>query len=445
MKKIRKFCAILRHAVQMVGRTWKSYALLSVTIVLSFSLLLGYLTFSDSTIYNENKDLFSYRRQDLQFYITNPDVEEVQLLVDNLSAMEDTAYYLAFCYSLGRLGGNMIIRPDPQVEDDRHVYANLYGFMLPDHSWPENVVSMIGLFGGRSQIVWLDGQDHADFTLEKDHVIVTEALYRLLAMDQEEEPVFQMNIQDGQKIPLRVVGYCKDYSTEVWKWWEKEHASVADDQMFQLILSNKFIEYAQLYNEEYYGSSWTDHNDPKLEGLYLQVYSETPEAVVSLLETMGLWNYSSIYQRQDEALDAIRPQKQIKAIITCALLLLLGINLYSSFTNAMNDRKYEIGVKRAVGASAWSIVRQFLYESVIVMAANILVSISLVADVAIVYKYIVEHTPDENGAYPDFILYISPYSAAMFGICAVSLTVVFSLIFAYKSTRVEIVQYLKAE
>jgi hypothetical protein len=79
------------------------------------------------------------------------------------------------------------------------------------------------------------------------------------------------------------------------------------------------------------------------------------------------------------------------------------------------------------------------------MAVNILLSISLVADVAVIYKYIVEHTPDETGAYPDFILYISPYSAAMFGICALSLTVVFSLIFAYKSTRVEIVQYLKAE
>ena len=40
-----KLFSLLRHAFQMVGRTWKSYALLSVTIVLSFSLLLGYLTF----------------------------------------------------------------------------------------------------------------------------------------------------------------------------------------------------------------------------------------------------------------------------------------------------------------------------------------------------------------------------------------------------------------
>ena len=79
------------------------------------------------------------------------------------------------------------------------------------------------------------------------------------------------------------------------------------------------------------------------------------------------------------------------------------------------------------------------------MLANILVAVAVVADVFIVYKYIYERTPDEWGMYNDFILYISPHSVAMFALCAVTLTIVFSIIFAYKSTRVEIVQYLKAE
>lgn len=446
MKNIRKFCAILRHAFQMVGRTWKSYALLSVTIVLSFSLLLGYLTFSDSTIYNEHKELFSYRRQDLQFYIYDYQVEEIQLLVDNLSAMEDTAYYLVYCYDLGRLGDRYTVQPDPAVDSQRNLWDSINAFMLPDHSWPEDVTNYF--YGGRSDIVWLDGQEHKDFTLEKDEVIVTAALYRLLEMDRQENPVFPLYIQNGQKIPLRVAGYTKDFTSEIWRNLQKKSSylqGTADNNMLTLFLSNKFIEYAQLANPDYYDTSLGGYYAPNLGGLSLHVYSETPEAVVSLLETMGLRNYSSIYQRQDEVLDAIRPQKQIKAIITCALLLLLGINLYSSFTNAMNDRKYEIGVKRALGANGWSIVRQFLYESFIVMTANILLSIALVADVAIIYKYIAEHTPDKNGVYPDFILYISPYSVAMFGVCAVTLTIVFSLIFAYKSTRVEIVQYLKAE
>lgn len=445
MKKIRKFCAILRHAVQMVGRTWKSYALLSVTIVLSFSLLLGYLTFSDSTIYNENKELFSYRRQDLQFIIRDLDVEKVQLLVDNLSAMDNTAYYLIYYYYIGDPGSVYTLQTG-QNGDGQSVtlQPEIRAAMLPDHSWPDGMPSFY-YPDRRQKIVWLDGEDHKDFILEKDEVIVTEALYRMLQMDLQQEPVFQLNLTYGPTISLRVVGYTKEYTCEMWETERVSYPVDADINLFQLMLSNKFIDFAQLQNDEYYGEEYGLQFDPRLFFLYLQVYSDTPEAVVSLIDTMGGIQYEFLYEKQNEALDAIRPQKQIKAIITCALLLILGINLYSCFTNALNDRKYEIGVKRAVGASAFSIVRQFLYESFIVMAANILLSISLVADVSIVYKYIVEHTPDETGAYPDFILYISPYSAAMFGICAVSLTVVFSLIFAYKSTRVEIVQYLKAE
>ena len=80
-------------------------------------------------------------------------------------------------------------------------------------------------------------------------------------------------------------------------------------------------------------------------------------------------------------LETIRAQKTTKALITCAMLLILGINLYSSFSNALNERKFEIGVKRAIGASGFAIVRQFLYESLTVMVANILVSVALVVDI----------------------------------------------------------------
>ena len=180
-------------------------------------------------------------------------------------------------------------------------------------------------------------------------------------------------------------------------------------------------------------------------GQSILIHSAAPEEVVYLAKSMGYDMIRSVYEQQNEALNQIRSEKSNKAIIACALLLLLGINLYSSFTNALNDRKFEIGVKRAIGASAWSIVRQFLYESLLVMAANVFLSVALVADVFIIYKYLYELYPNAWGYYQTWVIYISPHSVAMFGICAVTLTLVFSLIFAYKSTRVEIVQYLKAE
>ena len=172
------------------------------------------------------------------------------------------------------------------------------------------------------------------------------------------------------------------------------------------------------------------------------VYSETPEKVAALTKSMNYTSAYSVYEAQNEAMKEIQAQAGNKAIIACALLVLLGINLYSSFSNAMNERKYEIGVKRAVGASAWSIVRQFLYESLLVMLANVAISIALVVNVGVLYKIFMEW---QSGFLDTYVLYLTPHSMVIFGACAVTLTVVFSLIFAYKSTQVEIVQYLKAE
>lgn len=73
-----------------------------------------------------------------------------------------------------------------------------------------------------------------------------------------------------------------------------------------------------------------------------------------------------------------------------------------------------------MGASAFSIVRQFLYESVIVMLADILLSVVAVMDGLLVYKVIYEATPDRWGDYHDWIIYISPYSIAMFVVCSVA-------------------------
>lgn len=422
---------IFKHAFTMVGRTRKSYALLSVTILLSFSLLLGYLTYSDSTIYNQYKELFSYRREDVMAWIPDANEEKLRLLMENLEEMPDTGYYIAYYYELGYLSTDYtLVDPTAAKEISDIPSLLLNAWLLPDHSWPDDCVTAFGRGYEKMDIVWLDGGERSELILAANEVIVSLAIYQLLELDQQSEPVFALNCQYGQKIPLKVVGYTANVDTQEWLDNTKIGMYTAD-----LILSTKFIQYAQLNNE----SLWRQNGYPKCTGTYAYICSKTPEQVVTLLETMGYTHYYSVYQRQNDALDAIRPQKQVKAIIACGLLLLLGINLYSSFTNALNERKFEIGVKRAIGASGWSIIRQFLYESVLVMAANVLLSIALVADVAIVYKFIMDRI------YGQYVLYISDFSIAMFAVCAVTLTVVFSLVFAYKSTRVEIVRYLKAE
>ena len=181
---------------------------------------------------------------------------------------------------------------------------------------------------------------------------------------------------------------------------------------------------------------------------YAVFYTENPQGLYQLATDLGfdLALADSVYRWQDSVLESIQTQKGTKALIACAMLLILGINLYSSFSNALSERKFEIGVKRAIGASSFHIVRQFLYESITVMVVNILISIALVVDAGLIYRLVVQNTRGKtNFMYETYTLYLSPYSMGIFLTCAVTLTVVFSLIFAYKSTQVQVIDYLKAE
>ena len=417
----------------MVKKNIRSYALLSVTVVLSLALLLGYLLYTDASLYNEHKEIFSQRRGDVLVKDFNLEDQKINALLDNLSEIENTTSYVVYQGSFGHHTSTYTMEIDELGETISFGFANLNAYFIPDYAWPDGFPLI------PSEIIWLDGEEHSDFFLDADEVILCEKLYFALHLDEENEPVFNLHTSVGVKLALRVVGYTKseeviDY-TDINGWLSTP----------PMILSTKMINAIGLLEPgKWAPDRWQAFGHGIIEQRYVVVHSDNPEAVVKLARTMNL-STESVYEQQETALAQMRSEKGNKAIIACALLLLLGINLYSSFTNALSERKFEIGVKRAIGASAWNIVAQFLYESIIVMLANILVAVAVVADVFIVYKYIYERIPDEWGNYNEFILYISPHSVAMFAVCAVTLTIVFSIIFAYKSTRVEIVKYLKAE
>lgn len=461
-----KLFPILRHAVKMIGRTLKSYALLSVTIVLTFSLFLGYLLYTDSTAYNRYKDILSQPREKMHFYDHTMGVKKLGVFLEKASEIGKTS--LSIVYHCG-IQYNFILentyqKNDPDsVEDDicyEYTFLDLYA--LPDHTWvgdiPIDAYDM-------DRITWLDGREAADITLAEDEVILPEEIYRLLGMDKMEQPLFTLPVSYHYAYTLRVVGVLKDPAPltvdvlEVGKELEYGEYSYFDEKGnqvfppigytenrfghyyreangFRLLVSQKLLNPETMPMDSMDADSWSR---------YVYIHTDSPEQVHTLADSLGYQMREAVYERQDAAKAELRSTMGTKAVIAAALLLLLGINLYSCFTNALDDRRFEIGIKRAVGASGWSIVWQFLYESLLVVLANIAVCVVLVGNVFVVYKYFAERTPDAFGNFPEWVVYISPYSIAMFLVCSLTLAVVFSLIFAYKSTRVEIVKYLKAE
>lgn len=433
--KRRKLFPVLRHAFTMVMRTIRSYIFLSVTIMLSFSLLLGYLIYTDSSTYNEYKELFSMRRGDVIILDNQRDNEKMSMLIENLDSMDGIIYYIAYNCHMGhdavRYDGTAV----GGAEGTTISLNNIQALLLPDFAWVDGMDMTLDIYGISSEIVWLDSTKEQQFSLAADEVILSEKVFFALGLNQEESPLYTLRSTAGPTVVLKVVGYTKsanvvDYGPDSWV------------QTPAMILSTKFIEATDLLDT----SVWTPPiGKSMIYTQYLVIHSENPEQVIQLAKDMNYTNYASVFEKQDSALESIRVAKANKAIIACALLLLLGINLYSSFSNALNERKFEIGVKRAMGASAWCIVKQFLYESIIVMITNIVVAVTLVVDAFALLKFITERTPNAFADLSTWIIYISPYSVAIFAVCAFTLTLVFSLIFAYKSTQVEIIKYLKAE
>lgn len=423
----------MRHAITMVGRNRRSYAMLSVTIVLSFSLLLGYLGWTDSSLYNTYKSTFHKDRNLVYVYQDEFDRGLIELLKEQAAEYNTTANLeILRCRNLGLLNvfeteeGVPVVSPAPNV------------LCVPRHSW------MLADYFTPLEVTWLDGESHPDVDLKSGELLVDEQFFQALGLEGENPEIF-LSLYNVLKMGMyetleeitfqgtfTVIGTVPSTESISLKFdKEIEEASIAGNYHPRLLFSME-----DLNPDTNTAFDWSSH---------LVFYTQSPEQVTALARSMNFNGVQAVYEDQDAALEEMRTVDGTKAAIAAALLLLLGINLYSSFANALNDRKFEIGVKRAIGASGFQIVRQFLYESLLVMGANILASVWLVLTVGLTYKVIFEHIPNASEVYPTFILYISPYSIAMFAVCSIGLTVMFSLIFAYKSTQVQIVDYLKAE
>ena len=86
--------------------------------------------------------------------------------------------------------------------------------------------------------------------------------------------------------------------------------------------------------------------------------SSDPETVAAHTQNFDLVLHA-VCVAQNKATEKMRIQTETKFTIAVVLYVLLSINLFGCFSNALSERQFEIGVKRAIGASPnvhyWSI------------------------------------------------------------------------------------------
>ncbi len=367
------------HAVRMVIKNLKTYMMLSVTVVLSFSVLLGYLVISDSSTYNEYSEIMGadehiFLCNDTYSKISTSDIEKV---TGQLDKMTDTEYYIANKY-------DDISKP----ENCTTVY------IMPEYVWG---VFEIDEYNGIAENKRRTVNGEYSFYIESDEIIVPQAVYE--AGEDKEITIEYVGKTGSESKKYKIGGY-HDFEENIFM------VSINSVKEIELNVSN----------------------------FQMCIYSEHVETVAELL-TRNDFAHVNTGQDVERAQIEKKAATNTKYTIGMVLFILLGINLYSAFENALSDRKFEIGVKRAIGAGKKDIMLQFLTEGLMVMIVNIIISMVIVMNVMLSYKLF-------NRTYT---IVFNGYSMILFFVCTISLSVLFSMIFAYKTTEIEVIKYLKEE
>lgn len=168
------------------------------------------------------------------------------------------------------------------------------------------------------------------------------------------------------------------------------------------------------------------------------VCSENIMEKVQMAENFDL-GVACPYVFQQDAVVEMQKASRNKLIMVITILFFLGLNLFGNFRNTLEKRSYEIGVKRAIGAGKREILGQFLFEGVIVMIGNIILSALFVLNVMVVVKYVNILQGNE------LVLYMNQFSLLTYLVCCIFLSFIFSMIFAYQAVNVEIIKNIKEE
>ena len=414
---MRKITALLMHVFRMVRKNLRSYALLSLTVVLSFSGLLAYLMYTDSSLYNDYKEVLSRDSNVICVDDTSNDISREQALLDVLERENLGSYYVR----------QRISSRSAQYGDDHCVVNMVYA--MPSYVW--------GLYeaGGTKpyEVTWLDGRKEPGISLGLNEVLIPRSLYIFLCLEKMDVSTYELWLQ-GKKndsteteiyfpVECRVVGLIEDGGTADWRMSDEKGKTA----WFPVYI-------CQSTAEEKSGDVQVSYN-----GRNLLLYTNKPAETEQKINQLGLACVSTYIQHR-EATRELQVHSQTKTMITLALFVLLTINLYGCFTNTLEYRKFEVGVKRAIGASKGAIMGQFLCEGILVMLCNLILSVFLVTNGFLIYKYWYQNAYDLV-----WTITLSGTSVGMFAGVSICLTLLFCGLFAYKSTQVEVVKHLKAE
>ena len=401
----------LMHAWSMLYKNLSTYGLLSLTIILSFALMLSVFIVIDSINYNKYKKILS-RSPNLVIFENDLDTDGVSAqeyfapLIYQLDRWPNSQY---FYYSMGNVRLPEILSSDtqPGIFSQAIYVPNYIWAFFGDDTIPEPQT----LFNGESNL-----------SLKTGEVIVSETLLKALANE---------GADIGSEITILFDGADGSMTSGTFKLAGSHRQRHAIDPSGYL----EKIKYGSTL--VFLPMSAVDEYNAEITRVGLHVYSPFQQRISKIQKDQG-YAGANFHQSYLQAMSEQKNAVFIKGIICAATYVILAINLLGAFANALNKRSFEIGVKRAIGASPGQIVLQFFLEGVTVISANIILA-SLVSVIPfLAYKL---YQSVQNGLV--WTIYLSTPSAIIYLLNCFVICVVSSLYFAYRSSKVEVITLIK--
>lgn len=384
------------HSLKMAERNKRGYLFLSISISISFFLLLLYLFGYDTYLYNKYKYAFKAPGDIAIICETDENGSEINRYMKQLEKEEHVTFY-QYCEQpvwLNQYGNcSMAIQRIP---------ANIKCFYKYDDNDNSNGIQEVKIPQG-------------DFYLKSDEMIVEKKFYDILKKQNNMVLSITQKRKGGktETKKYKIVGYCEDiHESEI----EVNEFGEMTGHMYAFALYDAGLE--ECINRR------------------VLICSDNILSLVQLAQKFQL-GAACPFVFQQSAMEEMQKASGDKLLMVITFLFFLSLNLFGNFRNTLEKRSYEIGVKRALGASKKEILGQFLIEGVIVMIGNIVLSAVLVINVLVLVKYIYFVQGRE------LILYMNQFSFLTYIICCIFLSFVFSVVFAYQAVNVEIIQYIK--
>ena len=154
----------------------------------------------------------------------------------------------------------------------------------------------------------------------------------------------------------------------------------------------------------------------------------------------ALYTYITPRQNESNVQSEYRSATSTKAFIMIIVSLISGISVFGTMKNSISDRKREIGIKKALGASDRDIVFCFMIENMLTAVLAMFITIGIASLISSVVCYYERHVQ-----LVDFALCIYPSTVYLFLCFALSSVIGFSIIPAYHTTQINIVDTIRDE